>query len=225
MDIMENMKKAIYWKINDDLVFRTIPKRINTGKYFVIHHDASKKCSVLDIHQWHLSRGFYGFGYNCFIEKTGQINFVRYIDMETAAVKSFNTQAYSVCLEGDFRYEIATNKQIYSLCEVYEWYLKTGRQGILKLHKELQNDTDCPARFNKKSFESDFKLYMNRCSTPQAREFEKYLIDYTNDSGVWRKYFKALEKGDLDTIGKMNVSQNCNKYICLVLEKIGRRKK
>ena len=45
----------------------------NKPNKLVLHHAEASKCSVQDIHYWHLNNGWSGIGYHYFIRKDGSI--------------------------------------------------------------------------------------------------------------------------------------------------------
>ena len=47
-------------------------KRNKTNR-IILHHAQAKTCSVEDIHQWHLKKGWSGIGYHFLVRKDGTI--------------------------------------------------------------------------------------------------------------------------------------------------------
>lgn len=70
-------------------------------EHIMLHHAKAKKASAQEIHQWHLSRGWFGFGYNEYIRKDGTVYIGRGTH-EGAHCIGMNDTAYGICCEGDF---------------------------------------------------------------------------------------------------------------------------
>lgn len=94
---MQIIKKNYHWA--SPLSIRKKTNRI------ILHHAQAKTCSVEDIHQWHLKRGWSGIGYHFFIKKDGTIYQGRPENTIGAHAKGANSDSIGICAEGNFMQE------------------------------------------------------------------------------------------------------------------------
>ena len=112
-------------------------------KYIIFHHAKASKCSLEDIHKWHLQNGWIGCGYNFLIRKDGTVYEGRPIWAEGAHTIGYNHNSLGVCFEGDFMTEQMTDAQVNAGidllrdCRIQYPALQGGR------HKDF-NMSDCP---------------------------------------------------------------------------------
>ncbi|GFN22446.1 N-acetylmuramoyl-L-alanine amidase [Thermanaeromonas sp. C210] len=72
--------------IETHLAFRDKPARRSSTEYIVLHHAAASRCTVYDVHQWHLDSvepdgtRWTGIGYHFFLDKAGRFYRGRLID-------------------------------------------------------------------------------------------------------------------------------------------------
>lgn len=111
----------------------------------ILHHAAAKKCSVEDIHQWHLNNGWIGIGYQYFVRKNGRVFRGRPEDVVGSHTSNFNAVSVGICFEGDFRYEKPTEAQIKSGQELVAHLKQKYQINKVKRHCEL-NNTSCPGQ-------------------------------------------------------------------------------
>lgn len=92
----------------------------NIPKYIVLHHAESTKCTIQDIHSWHLANGWIGCGYHYFVRKDGSIYRGRPEKAEGAHCPGMNTQSIGICAEGSYTTETMPTVQkqaIIALCQ------------------------------------------------------------------------------------------------------------
>lgn len=122
---------------------RSLSKRSKTTA-IVLHHAAASKCSVHDVHSWHLANGWAGIGYHFFVRKDGSVWQGRPLDKTGAHANGANSYSIGICFEGDFTREtmpavqLATGKELVS-------YVKSKYPSITRVlrHKEVCATT-CP---------------------------------------------------------------------------------
>lgn len=112
----------------------------------VIHNAGVSAASVESIHNYHLSKGWSGIGYNYYIRKDGVIYQCRPEGAEGAHTIGANDKSIGICCEGNFDVEEMTDLQYQSLTELCRDIM--NRTGIRQVygHKELQRDTTCPGK-------------------------------------------------------------------------------
>lgn len=120
----------------------TLARRLVTDM-IVLHHAEATNCTVADIHQWHLNRGWSGIGYNFFIRKNGEIYRGRPEWAVGAHASGYNSRSIGICFEGNFMKEQMTETQIKAGQELVAYLKDKYNISNVKRHKEV-NDTDCP---------------------------------------------------------------------------------
>lgn len=130
--------------IETNLQFKSLSP-LGQVKRIILHHAEATKCTIDDIHRWHLNNGWSGCGYHFLIRKDGSIYRGRPEKSLGAHTSNHNTGSLGVCFEGAFNKEVMTEAQIKSgqelvtyLCDKYN-LLKAN---VYK-HKDF-NSTDCP---------------------------------------------------------------------------------
>lgn len=130
--------------IDSNLTFKSLSSLGKVTK-ITLHHAEAKKCSVEDIHRWHLTRGWSGIGYHFFIRKDGSIYRGRPEDKLGAHTAKNNTGNIGICFEGGYMTETMPQAQINAgielvnhLCSKYG----LSKSNVYK-HKDLSS-TDCP---------------------------------------------------------------------------------
>jgi N-acetyl-anhydromuramyl-L-alanine amidase AmpD len=129
-----------------------LTKRSKTD-YIVLHHADKTKCTIYDIHQWHLNNGWAGCGYHFFISKDGKVYRGRPIDAVGAHCEGHNSNSIGICAEGN--YHPSSNKPfdtampqaqkeaiIELLLELKRKYPKAQIVG----HRDLY-PTSCPGKY------------------------------------------------------------------------------
>lgn len=125
------------------LKFGNLQKRTDT-KYLVLHHADATKCTVQDVHKWHLNKGYSGIGYHFFVSKKGEIYEGRPIESVGAHCYGFNKCSIGICAEGDFTKDIMPDIQKKAINEILLYLKNIYPKAEIKGHKEL-TATACPA--------------------------------------------------------------------------------
>ena len=109
----------------------------------ILHHADADKCSIEDIHSWHLQRGWSGCGYHFLVRKDGSIYRGRPEDAVGPHTTGNNTNSIGICFEGRYMTQTMPEAQIKAGQELVS-YLK-DKYGITKVkkHKDFMA-TDCP---------------------------------------------------------------------------------
>ena len=130
--------------IESNLTFKSLSD-LGVVKRIILHHAESTKCSIEDIHRWHLNNGWSGCGYHFLVRKDGSIYRGRPENKLGAHTQNYNTGSIGVCFEGSYNSEQMPEAQLRSgqelvtyLCDKYN-LLKAN---VYK-HKDF-NSTDCP---------------------------------------------------------------------------------
>ncbi|MEW6048889.1 MAG: N-acetylmuramoyl-L-alanine amidase [Bacillota bacterium] len=125
------------------LRFKEPPPPRQKTDYIVLHHAAASRCTVEDVHRWHLNRDWLGIGYHLFVDKAGLIYAGRSLDSQGAHCKDHNHESVGVCAEGDFSKEQMPARQEHALVTVAAWLLERYPGAKLAAHRDL-NATSCP---------------------------------------------------------------------------------
>ncbi|MEA1960689.1 MAG: N-acetylmuramoyl-L-alanine amidase [Bacillota bacterium] len=125
------------------MIFLSKPTQRKEIRRLVIHHSVSPDVSALDIHCWHLNRGWSGNGYHFIIRQNGQIELGRSSDMIGAHTKGFNHDSIGICLTGDFTKYAPADEQICSLVKLTHYLEEQYGKLELNRHCDL-NPTLCP---------------------------------------------------------------------------------
>ena len=128
------------------LQFKGKPQKRVTTDLIVLHHAAAAKCSVEDVHQWHLGNGWLGIGYHYFVDKAGHIYRGRPEDAIGAHCEGHNDHSIGVCAEGDFTQEQMSAKQQVAIAGLVGWLLSRHPSGTAKRHGDLCA-TKCPGQY------------------------------------------------------------------------------
>ncbi len=117
----------------------------NKPNKIVLHNADASKCSVEDIHRWHLNNGWTGIGYHFLVRKDGTIYRGRPENTIGAHVSGQNTNTLGICAEGKYNSETMPDIQKNSIAKLIE-YLR-NKYGSMPIygHKEL-GATDCPGK-------------------------------------------------------------------------------
>lgn len=115
----------------------------NKPNKLVLHHAEASKCTVQDIHSWHLNNGWSGIGYHYFIRKDGSIYKGRPDGAIGAHCQGSNTNTLGICFEGNYMKETMSTVQYNSGIDLIKYLI--GKYGNLPVygHKELLA-TECP---------------------------------------------------------------------------------
>jgi hypothetical protein len=123
--------------ISSKLGYGNVPNKI------ILHHAEASKCTVEDIHSWHLNNGWAGIGYHYFIRKDGSIYRGRPDGAIGAHCQGSNTNTLGICFEGNYMKETMSTVQYNSGIDLIKYLI--GKYGNLPVygHKELLA-TECP---------------------------------------------------------------------------------
>lgn len=113
----------------------------------VFHHALADKCSIEEIHSWHLSRGFEGCGYHFLVRKDGSIHHGRDIHYVGAHAMGRNWCSIGVCLEGDFRHSEPTVEQLNGCAQVYHDLCRAySKRLVIAFHRPWWVRNACPGK-------------------------------------------------------------------------------
>lgn len=123
--------------ISSKLGYGNVPNKI------ILHHAEASKCTVEDIHSWHLNNGWAGIGYHYFIRKDGSVYKGRPDGAIGSHCQGSNTGSLGICFEGNYMKETIPTTQYNAGIDLIK-YLR-GKYGNLTIygHKELLA-TECP---------------------------------------------------------------------------------
>ena len=115
----------------------------NKPNKLVLHHAEASKCSVQDIHSWHLNNGWSGIGYHYFIRKDGSVYRGRPDGAIGAHCQGSNTNTLGICFEGNYMKETMPTVQYNAGIDLIKYLI--SKYGNLPVygHKELLA-TECP---------------------------------------------------------------------------------
>ncbi|MEN6326015.1 MAG: peptidoglycan recognition family protein [Syntrophomonas sp.] len=121
----------------------------NRTSLLVLHHSACPDVGAVEIHRWHLQRGWAGIGYHFVIRANGSVERGRPLETIGAhAGPGVNGYSIGICLAGDFMAAAPTDSQIRALLELIVWLkdyypVHSGSALDVKLHREVAA-TECP---------------------------------------------------------------------------------
>ena len=182
--------------IQSNLTFKNMSKRTKTD-LIVLHHAATKSCSVEDVHRWHLDKGWSGVGYHFFIRKDGTIWRGRPEDRIGAHTVDYNSKSIGICFEGNFELEPMPEFQKAAGLDLIV-YLK-GKYPIkdIKGHRELKA-TACPGKYfplaemktgQAQSTQENRALQFQLAALADGFKFAKYGAD-----GMWGNETETVAK-------------------------------
>lgn len=120
----------------------SLSKRLKTDM-IILHHAEASKCSVEDIHKWHLEFGWSGFGYHFLVRKDGSIYRGRPENTVGAHCQGRNSTSIGICAEGSYMIETMPEVQKKAIIELVN-YLK-NKYNVSKVygHREV-GSSNCP---------------------------------------------------------------------------------
>ena len=115
----------------------------NKPNKLVLHHAEASKCTVQDVHQWHLNNGWAGIGYHYFVKKDGSIYRGRPDNTIGSHCKGSNTGSLGICFEGNYMKETMPTVQYNAGINLIRYLF--AKYGVLPIygHKDLLA-TACP---------------------------------------------------------------------------------
>lgn len=120
----------------------TLVKRIKT-EMIVLHHAASKNCTVEQVHQWHLNQNWIGIGYHFFISRSGKIFRGRPENTVGSHAKGYNSKSIGICFEGDYTAQIMPKAQLEAGKALVTYLKDKYKITNVKGHRDLMA-TSCP---------------------------------------------------------------------------------
>ena len=132
---MQIIEKTFNWATG-------LSKRKKT-EVIILHHADADKCSVEDIHSWHLQRGWSGVGYQFLIRKDGSVYRGRPEDAVGAHTTGNNINSIGICFEGKYMTQIMPEAQIKAGQELISYLKDKYKITNVKRHKDFMA-TDCP---------------------------------------------------------------------------------
>lgn len=127
-----------------ELSFGAMTKRKKTD-LIVLHHAAATKCSVEDVHSWHLANGWAGIGYHFLVRKDGSVWAGRPENTVGAHAKGYNSTSIGICFEGNFETESMPDAQKLAGIELVAYLKDKYSVKDVKGHGELMS-TACPGK-------------------------------------------------------------------------------
>lgn len=130
--------------INSNLKFDSLSYR-NKPEMIVLHHAAATKCSVEDIHKWHLNKGWAGIGYHYYVRKDGSIYRGRPENAIGAHCPGVNAKSIGICAEGNFEADTMPEAQKQAIIELCRNIISRYNIKDIKGHREIKA-TACPGK-------------------------------------------------------------------------------
>lgn len=135
---------------------KLIPLQLLKVDAIVYHNTGSSWSTVKSIHNYHLSKGWNGGGYNYLIYKDGSIHEMRGFNIGAQCHKN-NSHTIGVAFVGNFNKENITSEQISSGLELTNWLLPKLPNIDKVVGHNYFNNTDCPGKnFLLRIFEDTF---------------------------------------------------------------------
>ncbi len=139
--------------IDPKLQFRYALSFTNNPVVILIHHALHYKCTVQDVHSWHLSNGWEGFGYHYFISRDGKAYKGRPENAVGAHEPAVNKNSIGICLEGCYQ-DYVVNGVIFTQKIVPQVQLDT----LELLTKDIQSRRSIPVTQVKRHSDYSHKL-------------------------------------------------------------------
>ena len=131
--------------INVGFSFKNVLVKRTKTEGIVLHHAAATKCTVEDIHAWHLANGWAGIGYHFFVRKDGTVYSGRPIDTVGAHTVGMNDKSVGICFEGNFEKEEMPEAQKKAGAELVTYVIGIYPGVEISKHKD-HNATACPGK-------------------------------------------------------------------------------
>jgi N-acetyl-anhydromuramyl-L-alanine amidase AmpD len=133
--------------INDaNLKFTGSLNMRRTTDTIILHHAAASKCTVEDVHRWHMANGWSGIGYHYFIRKDGSVWRGRpegTVGAHAGSKNGYNNHSIGICFEGNYDAETMPDKQYNAGVELVRDIL-TRYPGCAILGHRNVTATGCP---------------------------------------------------------------------------------
>lgn len=180
--------------IDKKLKFKKALSRRTTTKKILLHHAATKTCTVSQIHQWHLNNDWAGIGYHFLVRKNGKIYEGRPIDTVGAHCTGYNNDSIGICFEGDFTKETMPAKQLKAGQELIAYLVKLYglKMSDVYRHKDF-GATACPG--------NNFPFDKLKKGTSDLQVGDKVTIkNGAKDLNTGKKYSSFVYKMTYDVI-------------------------
>jgi len=137
-------------KVNLQFKNALLPLQPQNVQYIIIHHIASVKATPEQIHQWHITNGWSGAGYNEYITKDGNVHIFRGDNIGAHCADSknnYNPISYGIACEGNYDIEKTMPQiQINSLLSRIRFNQLKYKNATIVPHKKL-TATTCPGKY------------------------------------------------------------------------------
>lgn len=186
--------------INVGFSFKNALVKRTKTEGIVLHHAAAFKCTVEDIHAWHLANGWAGIGYHFFVRKDGTVYSGRPIDTVGAHAVGMNDKSVGICFEGNFEKETMPEAQKKAGAELVA-YVHSIYPGVKVSKHRDHNATACPG----KNFPFDYIAKGVVENTTSAKQGNLYQV---NNETIIKDPTKVQHtgKGIFTIIEEMTVS-------------------
>lgn len=138
----------------------------------VLHHAAAEHCTALEVHRWHLARGWTGIGYHYFVDKEGGVWRGRPETAVGAHCVPVNRKSIGVCFEGNFEDEEMGEDQLEAGLELVQWLLSRFRGAQVKCHRDF-DATACPGEY-----------FPERAFTDEPSDWAQSAADWAVEKGL-----------------------------------------
>jgi len=125
----------------------------NVPKIVMIHHALHPKCTVEDIHSWHLHNGWLGFGYHYFVTRAGKVYKGRPEKAVGSHEPAVNRSSIGICLEGCYQ-DYTVNGHVFTQKEVPDVQLSA----LILLVNDIRLRYNIPVSEVKKHSDYSYKL-------------------------------------------------------------------
>lgn len=131
--------------IETSLTFKNQLSQRTSTDYIVLHHAEANKCTVEDIHRWHLQRGWSGIGYHYLVRKDGSIYRGRPQEAVGAHCPGYNSCSVGVCAEGNYEQENMPTEQQSAILWLVRQLKQIYPHAKIVGHRDLYA-TKCPGK-------------------------------------------------------------------------------
>lgn len=182
--------------LDNNLNFSYNPGNRSITKYIILHHAATIRATVEQIHSWHLGRGWAGIGYHFYVRKDGSVYKGREIGWTGGHTTNYNYCSIGVCFEGNFENESMNDVQkqagaelITYIQELYDYSLEVRK------HKDF-NATACPgSNFPFDYISNGYVTEPEETNPEESNEPSDWAVNYCNDM-IERKIFIGDENNN-----------------------------
>lgn len=182
----------------------------NKPDTIVLHHAEISKCSVYDIHQWHLANGWAGIGYHYFVNKKGQIYTGRPENAVGAHCLGMNDHSIGICAEGSYMKETMLEVQKQAIVDLGQYIKDKYKMTKIGGHKEFY-DTNCPGtNYPLKDIKNLMESTTSRIQSVQVPGYEETIPVGPNIFSILDSFY--IEKRD---DGDMSIHLDRGNYIVI----------